>query len=98
MNGLAWLLATASEQELRDGTSAVSLATRANALSAGQNPEILRTLAAAYAEAGQFEDAARNASSALTLARASAQSGLVTKLENELSRYTAHQPLAEAMP
>lgn len=54
-NGLAWLLATCPEAQYRDGKRAVKLATRACELSHGQ--EHLATLAAAYAEEGDFDKA-----------------------------------------
>ncbi|HYY93402.1 MAG TPA: tetratricopeptide repeat protein [Pyrinomonadaceae bacterium] len=53
-NSLAWLLATAPKQELRDGKRAVELARKACELSKWQHPNQLDTLAAAYAEAGDF--------------------------------------------
>jgi len=55
MNDYAWLLATSEYAELRDGTRALSLARRA--VARDRNPSFLDTLAAAYAEAGQFEQA-----------------------------------------
>lgn len=57
LNNLAWLLATCSDATVRNGEAAVRLASRANQLSAGGNPAVIETLAAANAEAGQFPEA-----------------------------------------
>jgi len=56
-NGLAWLLSTCPKDELRDGKKAVEYATRANELENWLRANDWGTLAAAYAEAGQFEEA-----------------------------------------
>jgi len=56
-NDHAWLLATGTKDGLRDGTRAVELASRACELSQWQNPAYLDTLAAAYAEKGDFPNA-----------------------------------------
>jgi eukaryotic-like serine/threonine-protein kinase len=56
-NNLAWLLATSPFADLRDGASAVSFAEKTVAATNRKNPSYLDTLAAAYAETGQFTDA-----------------------------------------
>jgi tetratricopeptide (TPR) repeat protein len=50
----AWVLATCSEPKLRDGTKAVESATRACELTQWKSPRPLATLAAAFAEKGDF--------------------------------------------
>jgi tetratricopeptide (TPR) repeat protein len=57
LNNFAWVLATSPFAELRDGKRAVELATRAAEMTAYEVPHILSTLAAAYAESGDFESA-----------------------------------------
>jgi tetratricopeptide (TPR) repeat protein len=54
---LAWLLATCPNAGFRDGKKAVEHATKACVLSEWKNPNALRILAAACAEAGDFESA-----------------------------------------
>jgi tetratricopeptide (TPR) repeat protein len=92
-NNLAWCLATAPQASLRNGDKAVQLARQANELAGGKNPVILGTLAAAFAEAGQFGDAVRNAQKAIELARAAGWQDLAGKLNGELRRYEAGLPL-----
>jgi formylglycine-generating enzyme required for sulfatase activity/tetratricopeptide (TPR) repeat protein len=58
-NNLAWLLATCSETQIRDGQAAVEYAKRACANSCWTSWLLLGTLAAAYAQAGDFETALR---------------------------------------
>ncbi len=54
---LAWLLAASSDAELRDGRQAVEAATKACQLSDYQDPGAIKALAAALAEAGQYDKA-----------------------------------------
>jgi tetratricopeptide (TPR) repeat protein len=56
-NARAWLMATAPDPQMRDGTKAVESATRACQMTNWNDPEMLETLAAAYAESGDFADA-----------------------------------------
>jgi len=58
-NNLGWLLATCPEAKLRDGKTAVSCATKACALTQWKSVLFLDTLAAAYAEAGNFQEAVK---------------------------------------
>ncbi len=64
LNNLAWLLAVHPAAELRDGAQAVKLAAHACELTRRRQPVFLGTLAAAYAEAGQFDQAAATAQEA----------------------------------
>jgi Flp pilus assembly protein TadD len=91
-NNLAWLMATCLDASLRNGNKAVELAQQANALTGGTNRMILRTLAAAYAEAGQFSNATESAQKAMTLARAAGQQDLAAQLNEEFKHYEAQLP------
>jgi tetratricopeptide (TPR) repeat protein len=94
---LAWLLATAPEDDLRDGGEAVRLAEEASAATGGRLPEALDVLAAAYAEAGRFSDAVETARRALSLAQARPGGGeLAGRLAARLTLYEAGQPYREA--
>jgi serine/threonine-protein kinase len=58
-NGLAWMLATCQEPELRDGARAVELARRVCEATDWEQPNFLDTFAAALAETGAFDEAVR---------------------------------------
>jgi tetratricopeptide (TPR) repeat protein len=55
--GAAWVYATSADPQIRNGSSAVSLATEAAKLSAWKDDTVLDVLAAGYAEAGDFKSA-----------------------------------------
>jgi tetratricopeptide (TPR) repeat protein len=57
LNSVAWDYATSPEPEMRDGSNAVVFAEKAVALTSRTNAQFLDTLAAAYAETGQFDKA-----------------------------------------
>ncbi|MBI3849306.1 MAG: tetratricopeptide repeat protein [Verrucomicrobia bacterium] len=58
MNELAWILATSRDSAIRNGSNALSYAEQAVEGTKRKDPEFLDTLAAAYAEAGEFAKAA----------------------------------------
>jgi tetratricopeptide (TPR) repeat protein len=89
---LAWMLATWPESSVRNGGNAVALAGTANELSKGQDPRILRILAAAYAETGRFPEAVLTAKQALTLAVAASNTGLTNVLQTEIGLYQTNSP------
>jgi tetratricopeptide (TPR) repeat protein len=91
-NNLAWLLATSPEASLRDGNKAVQLARQANELAGGNNPVILATVAAAFAEAGRFSEAVETAQRALRLAEEQSNTGLAGQLQVEMKLYQAGKP------
>ena len=59
LNSLAWVCATHHSKELRNGSEAVELATRACELTNWREFNFLDTLAAAYAERGNFDEAVK---------------------------------------
>jgi tetratricopeptide (TPR) repeat protein len=92
-NNLAEILATCPEASLRDGKKAVELATQADELAGGENPIILRTLAAAFAEAGRYSEAVATTQRALPLAEAQSNTKLAAQLQSEMKLYQAGSPL-----
>jgi tetratricopeptide (TPR) repeat protein len=59
LNQFGWSLATDPDSNLRDGTNAIVFAEKAVAATSRTNASYLDTLAAAYAEVGQFTNAVR---------------------------------------
>ena len=95
LNNLAWILATSSDASMRDGARAVTLAGKAVQASGGRDPNFLRTLAAARAEAGQFAEAVATAEAAKVLASTQSKPELTSRLEEEITLYRARIALRE---
>jgi protein O-mannosyl-transferase len=93
LNNFAWALSTAPDASLRNGARALGLAAKANQLADGENPILLRTLAAAYAENGRFNDAIETAQRALQVAIAQKTFILAKKLNKDVERYRKSFPL-----
>jgi len=92
-NNLANLLATTRNARLRNGVEALNLAQRANQLTGGNNPAILGTLAAAYAEQGRFPEAVETVQRAVQLAETQNNPTLSNFLRQHLKIYQAGKPL-----
>jgi Flp pilus assembly protein TadD len=92
LTNLAWLLATSQDPSLRNGPKAVELAKQADRLVGGTNTLVLRTLAAAYAENGEFANAIRTARSAVQLARMHGEDSLMTDLDQQIALYQLGMP------
>jgi protein O-mannosyl-transferase len=92
LDELAWLLATYPDSRSRDGTEAVRLAERACVLTERPVPALLDTLAAAYAEAGDFPRAISTAEEALNRARSTGDTDAAKLSESILV------PLRENLP
>jgi tetratricopeptide (TPR) repeat protein len=93
-SNLAWLLATAAEPSLRNGSEAVLLAERAESESSRSENHaiVLRILAAAYAETGRFVEAKKTAEQALQAAQIQGNSTLSSALRDEISLYELGLP------
>ena len=95
LNNLAWLRATHPDPTYRDGKAAVALAQRACQSTGHQEPLFLGTLAAAYAEAGQFADAVATAEKARSIAAANGQAALAARNQQLLDLYRQGKPFHE---
>src|SRR6476620_11399054 len=92
LTNLAWLLATSQDASVRNGPKAVQLAKQADRVVGGTNTLVLRTLAAAYAENGEFANAIRTAQSAMQLARMQGEDSLTTDLVEQIALYRLGMP------
>ena len=91
--GLASILATAEDEELRNGKGAVMLASKASQLTGYADPAALAVTAMAHAETGEFALAVQVAEHALPLARAVGENqSLARRLEQEIQLYRQHKP------
>jgi TPR repeat protein/WD40 repeat protein len=91
-NDLAWLLATSENSAVRDGPNAVVFAEKAVAATNRKNPWNLGTLAAAYAEVGQFEKAVSTQQEAIALLQTEAdKNNYRTRLKLFQARVPYHQ-------
>ena len=91
-NALAWLLATCPEAQLRDGKKAVQTGERAVELTDRKLPQVLDTLAAAYAETGRFDDATVTAREALVIAHSNNDTNLASEIAGRIKLYERRQP------
>ncbi len=93
-NNLAWLLATCPDAAFRNGPRAVELARSADRLSGGNRAPVLDTLAAAYAETGQYPEAVATARRALDAAKE--QAAVAEGIRARLRLYEAGVPYHES--
>src|SRR5438477_5164809 len=95
LNNLAWVMSTGPDDSLRNNEIAVQLATKANQLSKENNPVYIRTLAAAYAQAGQFEKAIEIAQRAANAADAEGAHDLAVQIREDVDLYQRRTPLRD---
>jgi tetratricopeptide (TPR) repeat protein len=98
IQGLAWLLATSPDASVRNGAEAVSWARSASDLVPAEDAGALDTLAAAYAESGQFPQAVESATRALTLATAKGDPALANAIRERLRLYKQNKPYHSGRP
>jgi tetratricopeptide (TPR) repeat protein len=95
LNDLAWILATSRLEDLRDGAQAIDLAQRALAAQPG-DPGYRDTLAAAYAETGDFDRAAAIISEIIPdLERTHAPTRAIEEFRKHHDEFEARRPLRE---
>ncbi len=93
---LARVLASDENPQLRNGPEALALAQRADALTGGQQPFVLDTLAMAFAETGHFNEAQRAVRRAIELSTAAGVKDNVSGMEQRLKLYQSGLPYREA--
>ena len=92
LNSLGWLRATSPDGSIRNAKEAMQAATKACELTEWQNPAFLDTLAAAYAESGDFGKAIDWQSKAIALIP---EGKLREELEERRQLYRTRKPYRE---
>ncbi|MCH6560979.1 MAG: hypothetical protein IH800_01000 [Myxococcales bacterium] len=92
LNNVAWYRATCPDVSVRDGARAVALAERACEITRYLDGEYLDTLAAAYAEAGRFEEAASSSRRAIALATSAGRTRLADVFRKRLAHHSERRP------
>ena len=80
---------------MRNGVKAVELARQANLATGGDDPMMLGTLAAAYAETGMFSEAVKTARQALDLANSQSNAAMADLLRSQIALYQAGMPFRD---
>jgi tetratricopeptide (TPR) repeat protein len=93
LNNLAWLLATSPNDDIRDADRAIELATKACEATEWKEPHIVSTLAAGYAEKGDFETARKYSQQAVDDEELADE--VKDQLRGELASYEAGKPWRE---
>jgi tetratricopeptide (TPR) repeat protein len=95
LDELAWVFATHPGEELRDGREAVRLAEHACALTKRTNPIFLATLAAAYAETGNFGQAITTIQESISKALSTNNTDAVALGEKLLGFFQSNRPIRQ---
>lgn len=94
----AWNVATSPAAGRREAAQAVRLARQAVQATEGREPRALDVLAAAYASAGSFPEAAQSARRAAARATATGQAELAREIEARVRLYEVKRPYLQAAP
>jgi tetratricopeptide (TPR) repeat protein len=93
MGRIAWIRATHADPARRDAAEAVGLAERARGVAGEKNAVVHDILAAAYAEAGRFEDAVRACEKAVELAQGAGEEKDAARFREHLDLFRAGKPV-----
>lgn len=91
LRGMAWIMSTAPDQRLRNAEEGVKLAQKAMELDGNNDPRYVETLAAAYANSGQFDAAAELLKHALESAKGDAAG----RIQAQLAVYKEGKPFRD---
>ena len=95
MNNLAWILATCPDDSVRNGKEALAYALEACHLTNFKQAGSMGTLAAAYAEAGDFPEAVETAGIAANLAKSSGNLRFAAANQQLMNLYRSGKPYHE---
>ena len=97
-NNLAWILATHANAEIRNGAEAVLWARRVSDQTNDSQPAFLDTLACAYAESGDFEQAITAANRAIAMHNANGDGSEAANVEARLELFRRGKPFRDELP
>ena len=89
---IAWILATAPNENIRDGERALKLAQQAASRTKQKDPVVLDVLAAAYAENGNYEKAVQTCQQAISLLRQAVDRPLREEISRHHDIYASKRP------
>jgi arylsulfatase A-like enzyme/lipopolysaccharide biosynthesis regulator YciM len=95
LNDVAWIKATSRDEALRDPDEALRLAERMAELVGYEIPNVLDTLAAAYAAVGKYKEAVATAIKGIKLAVLAGENEMAENLRHKLAIYKKNQPYFE---
>ena len=96
LNNMAWIMATNEESKYRNPDKSMDMARRACEITDYQNPQLLDTLAAAYASAGKFQQAIETAEKAVGVALAADNKEMAKQIQSRLTLYQNQKPYRES--
>jgi tetratricopeptide (TPR) repeat protein len=91
-NDFAWMLAVMPQSSFHNPDEAVRFAQKACELSSYNDAGFLDTLAVAYAQEGNFDDAAKTTDKVIQIAKAKGRPALVSEMERRRRLYLKHLP------
>jgi serine/threonine protein kinase/tetratricopeptide (TPR) repeat protein len=97
MFNLAWVMATSPTADLRNGTKAIEYATKACKLREWKDADYVDALAAAYAEAGDFNSAVKWEKEAISLSPEEESAKRYNDFEGRLELYQSGKPYRESL-
>ncbi len=95
LNNMAWILATSPDDSVRDGYRSMSLVEKAMQIVGKNNPGLMDTLAAGYAEAQLYESAASIARQAAIIAEHAGLEDLAREISAHAALFASGQPLRD---
>ena len=97
-NQYAWLLATCPVTELHNAPQAIAIGEALAKATFRKDPVYLDTLAAAYADAGRFDEASLVAAEAFSLAQSNKNTNLAQGIDARRTLYESRQPFRNYQP
>ncbi len=92
LNALAWMQGASAMEGIKNPSEAIRLAERACQLTDYETPEVLDTLAVAYAAAGNYAKALEISQKAVTEAQQSSKLPLAGRIGKRMDLYKQNQP------